>query len=56
MQQSKGFSAHDATVATIIGNVVSTLFRLYSQTLPNLFLFFFLRALSRMFLRHYGII
>ena len=23
MEQSKGFSAHDATVATIIGNVVS---------------------------------
>ena len=27
LQQSKGFSSHDATVATIIGNLVSVLFQ-----------------------------
>ena len=38
MEQTKGFSEHDATVATIIGSLVSLLFRLVSN--PGLCLTF----------------
>ena len=58
MQQSKGFSAHDATVATIIGNCVSVLFYNLSPTFgPCLTFLFSQGAISYVLidLRHYNI-